>query len=331
MKVVQFLRKPVEFYSVERVFEDIRPALPEDIDVCVYVNPFPSRGLWYRVLGMLSAARHQGDINHITGDIHFLNILMRKRKTILTILDCVSLERTSGIKYMILWFFWYWLPAKRAAAITVISKSTKKELEAHLGPGDWPVTVIRCPVSPEFTFSQPGGDWGCPRILQVGTTANKNVERVAAALKGMRCKLVIIGPLSPSQLQALAANEIDYESHVGISRAAIVEEYRKCDIVMFASLYEGFGLPILEAQAVGRPVITSNLYSMPEVGGDGACYVDPLSIEEIRAAAEKIVNDEDYRSALVQRGLANAEKFSAEVIAQQYAGLYRRVYERRLK
>ena len=115
-----------------------------------------------------------------------------------------------------------------------------------------------------------------PRILQVGTAAHKNIERVAAALEGRRCKFVIIGKLTQSQLVALESNRIDYENHVGISRAALVGQYQKCDMVMFPSLYGGFGLPILEAQAVGRPVITSNLYSMPEVGGKGAYYVESL-------------------------------------------------------
>ena len=223
-------------------------------------------------------------------------------------------------------FFWYWLPAKRSAAITVISKSTKKELLRHLGRGNWPITVIPDFVSPDFKFSQKPFNAACPIILQVGTTANKNIERVAAALKGLICKMVIVGKLMPSQLAALEQNKIDYENHFGISREAVIDHYHSCDIVMFASLYEGFGLPILEGQAVGRPVITSNLYSMPEVGGDGACYVDPFNVSDIRSALNRIIDCADFREKLIASGLKNVESYRLSNVASQYAELYEQVY-----
>ena len=71
----------------------------------------------------------------------------------------------------------------------------------------------------------------------------------------------------------------------------LVEAYRRCDMVVFASLYEGFGLPILEAQAMGRPVITSNFRAMREAAGDGALLVDPYSVEAIRDAVLRIKRD----------------------------------------
>ena len=97
-------------------------------------------------------------------------------------------------------------------------------------------------------------------------------------------------------------------------------------MVMFASLYEGFGLPILEGQAVGRPVITSKLYSMPEVGGDGGCYIDPHNVNDIRKAVERVISDEGFRKKLVFNGLKNVEKYKPSNIAGQYAELYRDVY-----
>jgi glycosyltransferase involved in cell wall biosynthesis len=96
---------------------------------------------------------------------------------------------------------------------------------------------------------------------------------------------------------------------------------------MFASLYEGFGLPILEANAVGRPVITSKLYSMPEVGGNAACYVDPYDSADIRAAVSKLIEDSQYRDQLVVNGFRNVERFRPEVVATQYANLYRKLFK----
>ena len=327
MKVVQIMRKPNGIvFSIEQLFEDIRKGLPDDIDVEAYVNPYSSRGLWRRLAGMIRVIWHQGDVNHITGDIHFLNIFLPKSNNILTILDCVTLERLSGFKYQVFRLCWYWLPAKRSAAITVISESTKKELIRHLGSGNWPITVIPCSVDPDLEFSHKPFNAACPIILQVGTTANKNIERVAAALKGVSCKMVIIGKLMPSQLAALEKNKIDYENHFGISREAVIDHYHSCDIVMFASLYEGFGLPILEGQAVGRPVITSNLYSMPEVGGDGACYVDPFNVSDIRSALNRIIDCADFREKLIASGLKNVESYRLSNVASQYAELYEQVY-----
>ena len=103
----------------------------------------------------------------------------------------------------------------------------------------------------------------------------------------------------------------------------LVEAYRRCDMVVFASLYEGFGLPILEAQAMGRPVITSNFGAMKEAAGDGALLVDPYSVEAIREAVLRIKREPALREDLIAKGLRNAERFRAEAVAARYGELYR--------
>jgi glycosyltransferase involved in cell wall biosynthesis len=95
-----------------------------------------------------------------------------------------------------------------------------------------------------------------------------------------------------------------------------------CDLLVFASTFEGFGLPIVEAQATGRPVVTSNIMSMPEVAGDAACLVDPFNVSSIREGVLKVINDSDYRNALVKAGFENVKRFQPEQIARQYAELY---------
>jgi glycosyltransferase involved in cell wall biosynthesis len=94
-------------------------------------------------------------------------------------------------------------------------------------------------------------------------------------------------------------------------------------MVVFASLYEGFGLPILEAQAMGRPVITSNFGAMREAAGDGALLVDPYSVEAIRAAILRVKNEPGLREDLIAKGLRNAANFSADAVAMKYAQIYR--------
>jgi glycosyltransferase involved in cell wall biosynthesis len=97
------------------------------------------------------------------------------------------------------------------------------------------------------------------------------------------------------------------------------------DIIALASSYEGFGMPILEGQAVGRPVITSNILSMPEVAGNAACLVDPYDPSSIRQGILKIIQDAAYRDELVRKGFANVKRFDPQVIALQYLDLYKKV------
>ena len=110
-----------------------------------------------------------------------------------------------------------------------------------------------------------------------------------------------------------------------VDNAGIMAAYRRCDLVLFASTHEGFGLPILEAQATGRPVITSNCSSMPEVAGDAACLVDPFDVAAIRAGLERVIRDASFRTELLRRGYINVRRFSAQRIAAQFAELYREI------
>jgi glycosyltransferase involved in cell wall biosynthesis len=86
-------------------------------------------------------------------------------------------------------------------------------------------------------------------------------------------------------------------------------------------------LPILEAQATGRPVITSNCSSMPEAAGEAALLVDPESVKSIRQAACAMVDDPSLRESLIGRGFRNVESFNAKTIAARYAAIYESLFE----
>ncbi|MGI6245944.1 MAG: glycosyltransferase family 4 protein [Pseudochelatococcus sp.] len=328
LRVTHFMRRPgPNAFSMERLYEDVRQALPADCRVKVWICRHFSRGFWPRVKDVWLARAQQGDVNHVTGDVHYLTFLLDSRRTVLTVHDLVMLERLRGVRRFALWLLWYWLPVQRSRAIVVISETTRSRLldSVRCDPGK--VVVIHNNVSDEFrpvprTFADT-----CPRILQIGTKTNKNLERVAEALSGMTCRLVIVGPLSEAQQSMLHRYGIDYESHVGLSREALVAQYVAADMLLFASTYEGFGLPIVEAQAVGRPVVTSNLSAMPEVAGEAACLVNPFDVTSIRAGVQRLVNDAAYRNDLIARGLENAKRFRASQVAARYAALYRGVAE----
>ena len=100
--------------------------------------------------------------------------------------------------------------------------------------------------------------------------------------------------------------------------------YCAASILLYPSLYEGFGLPILEAMSCGIPVITSDVSSMPEVGGDAAVYVDPHNVEDIKKKLKNVMEDEELRKELIDKGFTQAKKFSWEKTAKETADVYRK-------
>jgi len=324
LKVTYYHRHPIEgTYSLERLFQDVRSALPDDIEYQISIARFESRGLWPRLYNTIEAIFRQSDVNHVTGDVHYLVCFLKKNRTLLTIADCVMLKRLKGMKKLLLFFFWYWLPEKRSALISVISESTKREVLKYLRCDPDKIRVVHCCVSHDFKPFPRVFDAKKPHILQVGTSETKNLLRVAEALKGITCHLQIVGRLSGVQEATLKRFGIEFSTFANISDQQLVEIYKQCDMVIFASTYEGFGLPILEANAVGRPVITGNILSMPEVAGNAACLVDPFNVESIRAGVLRVIKDTGYREQLIQNGFKNIEQFRPEIIAAQYVELYK--------
>ena len=99
--------------------------------------------------------------------------------------------------------------------------------------------------------------------------------------------------------------------------------YQSADVLAYCSFYEGFGLPILDAMCCGLPVITSNISSMPEVGGSAALYVDPLDLNDIKESIKNLMEDKDLRESMIKKGYAQASKFSWEKTANDTTEVYR--------
>lgn len=324
VKVVHLQRKPMPGnVSIERLFADIRNAMPGHMECFPHVCPCFSKGIFPRIRNLFDAANHQAQINHVTGDVHYLALALRKQRTLLTMLDCASLERLSGWRHKVLKFVWFTLPIRRAGLVSVISESTRRELLRHVKCDPSKIRVVPCCVGSDFAPVPKSFDESDPVILQMGTAANKNLERVIEALAGLPCRLNIIGTLTANQRVRLEQHKIRYTNIPRATDAEVVSAYAACDLVIFASTYEGFGLPIVEANAVGRPVVTSNLLSMPEVAGKAACLVDPFDTASIRHGVLRIWKDAAYRETLIKAGFENVKRFTAKVVAESYASLYR--------
>jgi len=282
-------------------------------------------GVWNRLKNLLSAARYRQHLCHITGDVQYAVLLLRRERTVLTVLDCEILHRLKGIRRFVLKLLWFSWPLRNVSRVTVISEETRQQLMREVS---FPVDRIHViPVSVSSLFVPVSSDFCShyPRILQVGTKPNKNVHRLVQALQGLPCHLDLVGPVSDTLQGLLDECQIQYTAWGRLTDEQLVERYQQADIIAFVSTHEGFGMPIVEAQCVERVCVTSNCSSMPEVAGDGACLVDPFDVQSIRAGFQRVIQDSAYREQLIAAGRVNRQRFDANRIAQHFLEVYQMV------
>ncbi len=325
-----YFRHPGNIYfSIEKLFGRIAGKVNlvarQKFSVSLLYLPFPTSpaNFWKNIS---FTRKTQSAVNHITGDVHYAILgCSSKNINVLTIHDCVMLRRLkrSNPKFWIMKWLWYDLPVRKADMVTVISENSKQELMFFTGCPENRIRVISNFYDDRFKMVSRPFHKEEPVILFIGTAANKNLDNLIPALKGLGIKLHIVGNPTDNQVQALKQDSISYLISSGLSDEEMRQTYMDCDILAFASTYEGFGLPILEAQLTGRAVLTSNCSPMKEVAGAGALLVDPYDPQSIRQGLIKIMEDDVFRGQIVQAGFENVNRFNLDAVTKQYTMLYK--------
>ena len=240
----------------------------------------------------------------------------------------------------------HWLPRvlPRVDAVITVSKASKQDIVRFLGVSPARVRVIPEGVNGRFRpvaaleMARVRARYGLPDryLLFVGSVeGRKNLRRLLEACsilwqRGEKRPLVIAGPRNRRYEELMSAlRDPEVERQV-IFTGYLPEEdlpavYSGADLFLFPSLYEGFGLPPLEAMACGTPVVCSNTSSLPEVVGDAAITVDPYNVEGLADTIRMVLSDGDLRQDLRARGLERARQFTWERTARETVEVYRQL------
>ena len=225
--------------------------------------------------------------------------------------------------------------------VVTISESSKRDIVEFLGVP--PERVWVTPLASRYASDTQGGnremqavDLGDrPFILFVSTLEpRKNVVRLIQAFDQLKTdrridhQLVLVGQKGwqfEPIFEAIAASP--WQHHIRhldyLSDAEVAYCYTQADVFAYPSLYEGFGLPVLEAMTLGCPVVTSNTSSLPEVAGNAALLIDPTSIGDLAEALGQVIGDRTLRQSLIDRGYRQAAEFSWARTAQATLSAYR--------
>jgi len=309
-----------------------------------------ARIVWEQTVQPLALARRGVDLLHA---LAYVSPAAWAGPTVITVLDLSFMlypERFRPLNRLYLRVFTR-LSARRARRVIAISENTRRDAVRLLGLDAAKVQTVYCGVSPAF---QPQGAQdveafrrrkGLPArfILFLGTLEpRKNIVGLLEAYAGLRGRwgarrggappLVIAGAKGWYYEEVFKkAQQLALQSDVRFVGFAPAEElplwYSAADLFVYPSLYEGFGLPVLEAMACGAPVITSNCSSLPEVVGPAGLMVDPTDSAALTEAMWRILTDEERRAALGEEGRRRAAQFSWERTALETVAVYRQVLE----
>jgi glycosyltransferase involved in cell wall biosynthesis len=271
---------------------------------------------------------------------------LRSIPAVLTVHDLIFRYLPAHHKPLNRWYLNLTMPlyCRRATHIVAISECTRRDLIAAYSLPPERITVIYEAAAPRFHPQPPEAvaaaraRYGLPEryLLFVGTIEpRKNLPRLLAAFEavhadGLAEGLVVVGRRGWLYGDFFARLERSPVRDVVLFPGYVPDEdlpaiYAGAQALVLPSLYEGFGLPVLEAMACGTPVVCSNASSIPEIGGDVALYFDPTDVEAMTKIISRVLHDAALREEMQTRGLVQAARFSWERAAQETQAVYRQV------
>ena len=293
--------------------------------------------------------RERADLFHAP---HYVLPPLTRCKSVVTIHDCIHLRFPQYLPNKLGYAYArasLWAASHQSSRILTVSEASKRDILDYFNVPPEKIHVIYNGIDERFSEPPPEDDVARvreryqldhPFILYAGNIKpHKNIERTIEAFHLLRrsaefdqVKLVIIGD-EIAKYAALRHAVHRHKLHKYVRFFGFVPDrtlailYRLAGVFVFPSLYEGFGLPPLEAMASGTPVITSNVSSLPEVVGDAALLVDPLQPEAIADAMRRVLTDDELRRDLKARGLVRAKQFSWERSIRRVREIYGEVLE----
>ena len=339
---------------LDRDSEFVLLCRPEDREALASLGenfrPVPERAATYSVAEQLSIplALRREKVALFHAPHYVLPPLVRCR-SVVTIHDCIHLMFP---QYLPSRFALQYartsiaLAARRAARVMTVSESSKRDILRFVDTAPDKIDVIYNAYDERFTVEPREEDVVRVReryqlhdefVFYAGNVKpHKNLERLIEAFDLVRkrgldhLKLVVIGD-EISKYTALRRAVHQHQLHKYVRFLGYMPEetlavmYRLAGVFVFPSLYEGFGLPPLEAMASGTPVVTSNVSSLPEVAGDAAVLVDPYDAHCIADGIHRVLTDETLRRDLRKKGVARAGQFSWEASVRRVHKIYRQV------
>ena len=302
-----------------------------------------SKGSWSRQLKMGKDAQQiNADIFHgLSGELP-LKWTEKKIKKVVTIHDLIFLRFPQYYSFFDrkIHYWKFKKAAEQADLIIAISEQTKRDIIQFLKVPEQKIRVIyqgchnafKDNQSEEFLVSIKE-KYNLPErfILNVGTIEErKNLLNIVKAINGTEIPLIVIGKKTKyfnKIKKFVKKNKLESQVHFleNVSMEELAAIYKLADIFVYPSLFEGFGIPLIEALFSKTPVITSNVSCLPEAGGPDSVYIDPTNFEDIKAKINFLWNNESERNRRARKGLEFVQKFNDETIAKEMMSAYQTV------
>jgi len=297
---------------------------------------------WEQFVMPLQAKKYRLDLLHSLGYVQPLRLPC---KSVVTIhdLNFHNLARWMPKRKRVVLRYFITQSAKKADHIITVSEFSKRQIVEILGVPEEKVTVTYnapkqrvCQVQPFEVIAEQFG-LRRPYILALSSSSpHKNMVSLLKAFailrrKGFSHLQLIIAGHPPKDKQSLGPLFEDHNLRDAVVFTGYVPDevlpslYSHAEAFVFPSIYEGFGIPVLEAFLYGAPVVCSNAAALPEIAGDAACYFNPMAVEEIAATISRLLQDETLRRSLVKKGKARVAQFTWEETARKTLEVYGKV------